>query len=93
MKEIIQFHFLTVMLMISSLMTSAQTTIKNPFGLVYGGAITKNVPGKINMHSVHYKLNGIDIAANVYTPANFDPSKKYPAVVVAHPNFLPDVAG
>ena len=86
MKEIIQIHFLTVMLMISSLMASAQTTIKNPFGLVYGGAITKNVPGKVNMHPVHYKLNGIDIAANVYTPANYDPSKKYPAVVVAHPN-------
>lgn len=33
-----------------------------------------------------YKLNGIDISANVYTPANYDPSKKYPTVVVAHPN-------
>jgi hypothetical protein len=86
MKEIIQIHFLTVMLMISSLMASAQTTIKNPFGLVYGDAITENVPGKVNIHPVHYKLNGIDIAANVYTPANYDPSKKYPAVVVAHPN-------
>ena len=52
MKEIIQIHFLTVMLMISSLMASAQTTIKNPFGLVYGGAITENVPGKVNMHPV-----------------------------------------
>ena len=33
-----------------------------------------------------YKLNGIAISANVYTPANYDASKKYPAVVVAHPN-------
>jgi fermentation-respiration switch protein FrsA (DUF1100 family) len=60
--------------------------LKNPFGLVYGDAITENVKGKVNIHPVKYKLNGIDIAANVYTPANYDASKKYPAVVLAHPN-------
>jgi fermentation-respiration switch protein FrsA (DUF1100 family) len=59
---------------------------KNPFTLVYEGAITENVKGKVNMHPVTYKLNGLDISANVYTPANHDPDKKYPAVVVAHPN-------
>jgi uncharacterized protein len=58
----------------------------NPFTLVYAGAITENVKGKVNIHPVAYKLNGIDISANVYTPANYNPSKKYPVVVVAHPN-------
>lgn len=66
--------------------SSAQTKSKKPFGLVYGDAITENVPGKVNIHPVTYKLNGIDIVANVYTPAGYDASKKYPTVVVAHPN-------
>lgn len=69
-----------------SFVTSAQTKPANPFGLVYRDAITENVPGRVNIHPVTYRLNGIDIAANIYTPANYDPSKKYPAVVVAHPN-------
>lgn len=47
----------------------------NPFTLTYDGAITENVKGKVNIHPVTYKLNGIDISANVYTPANYNPDK------------------
>ena len=70
--------------------SNAQTTQKevkqNPYTLVYEGAITENVIGKVNIHPVTYKIKEITIVANVYTPANYDFSKKYPAVVIAHPN-------
>ena len=59
---------------------------QNPFTLAYEGAITENVKGQVNIQPVTYKLNGIDISANVYTPASYEASKKYRAVVVAHPN-------
>lgn len=58
----------------------------NHWGLVYANAITQNVAGKVNIHPVTYMLRGNKIAANVYTPANYDPKKRYPAVVIAHPN-------
>jgi len=78
--------FLSAIILTLSIIASAQNRPSNPFGLVYENAITENLPGKVNIYPVTYKLNGIDISANVYTPANYDPSKKYPAVVVAHPN-------
>ena len=58
----------------------------NPYGLVYDNAIMANESDKVNIHPIAYDLNGFRIAANVYTPADYDPSKKYPALVVAHPN-------
>lgn len=70
-------------------MTSAAVAAdhrQNPFSLVYGGAITKNEPGKVNIQPVTYKLGGLNIVANVYTPANYDPKQTYAAIVVAHPN-------
>ena len=59
---------------------------QNPFGLVYKGALTANDPGRVSIHRISYSLDGLKIAANVYTPANYDKSKSYPALVVAHPN-------
>lgn len=62
---------------------------QNPFTLTYEGAITENRQGQVNIHPVTYKLHGLDIVANVYTPADYgkgNSGKTYPAVVVAHPN-------
>ena len=77
-------YILTYLLSMNTVI--AQDKVDNNFGLVYEGALTTNKPGAVNIHSASYKLNGINIAANVYTPANYDPSKKYPSITVAHPN-------
>lgn len=60
---------------------------KNPFGLVYNGAITENVNGRVNLRPVSYKnQQGIMISANLYLPADYDENNSYAAIVVAHPN-------
>ncbi len=68
--------------------STIQSPNQNPFGLVYQGAISRNIPGQVNIHPITYDLDGRTISANVYTPAGYDKTsgKKYPALVVAHPN-------
>lgn len=84
MKGTIMSAILSAGLMAGANAQAAENT--NPFGLVYDNAITQNITGKINIYPTTYKLHGLDIAANVYTPANYDDTKTYPAIVVAHPN-------
>lgn len=72
--------------MISGGAAMAADYTTNPFTLTYAGAITQNRKGAVNIHPVRYDLGGITIAANVYTPADYEPQRSYPAIVVAHPN-------
>lgn len=69
-------------------MTEAAVHNENPYGLVYGNAITKNEQGKVNIRPVEYQVDGIKVAANLYLPADYDEAstKTYAAVTVAHPN-------
>ena len=84
MKGMIMGAILSAGLMAGANAKAAENS--NPFGLVYDGAITENVAGKINIHPTSYKLHGLNITANVYTPADYDATKSYSAIVVAHPN-------
>ena len=57
----------------------------NKFGLVYEGAIEENIEGEVNIINVDYEVSGIKVSGNLYLPANFDETKKYSAISVAHP--------
>ncbi len=89
MKKIITLLFATLSIMSYAQKTygdEGPTLTPNAFGLVYEDAISENVPGKVNLHRVNYQIDGIDVVANVYTPAGYDPKSSYAAIVVAHPN-------
>ena len=58
----------------------------NPFGFVYGGALTANVDGAVNVHPISYDVSGVTVAANVYTPADYREDGSYAGIVVGHPN-------
>lgn len=87
MKKLIITTLATVIMMNSiAQIQEKKDSMQNPFGLVYGGAITENVKGKVNINPVTYSIKGIAIVANVYTPPNYDSLKKYPTIIIAHPN-------
>ncbi|MBR3159300.1 MAG: alpha/beta hydrolase [Atopobiaceae bacterium] len=58
----------------------------NPFGFVYGGALTANVEDAVHVHPISYDASGVTVAANVYTPAGYSEVGSYAGIVVGHPN-------
>lgn len=85
-QNILKSTLLMTVIGLSSGFAIAEDYKQNPYTLTYKNAITENITGKVNIHPVNYDLNGINIVANVYTPANYNPKNHYPTIVVAHPN-------
>ena len=52
---------------------------------VANGAGPTAATRSFGMESISFDNSGIAMAGNLYLPARFDKSKKYPAIVVAHP--------
>ncbi len=44
----------------------------NPWGLVYRGAVTENMEGRVNIHPITKTQTRMQIAAHVYTPAGYE---------------------
>lgn len=88
MKKIIASILIVVVITMDRLeaQNNQNSQLQNPYTLVYKGAIVENLEEKVNIHPVTYNNKDIVIVANVYTPANFDASKKYATIVIAHPN-------
>ena len=88
MKKIIASILIVVVITMDRLeaQNNQNSQLQNPYTLVYKGAIVENLEGKVNIHPVTYNNKDIVIVANVYTPANFDASKKYATIIIAHPN-------
>jgi uncharacterized protein len=49
------------------------------------GAAQTSARKKTAVQAVTFKKDNLNLAGNVYLPADFDESKKYPAIVVVHP--------
>lgn len=61
-----------------ALATPAFTQPRNPATVAQG-------INAVGSERVTFDNNGVRMAGNLYLPANYDRSKKYPAIVVAHP--------
>lgn len=83
------FMALTLSLMMTcGAMTSTSAAGFTNDELVAGKNIVHTVTkgeNNVSVEKVHFKNGDIDLVGNLYKPANFDESKKYPAIVVVHP--------